>query len=49
MSKETKRLNNEVFEQIGAAIFMHRQTCINKPWWKSGEITMLLYFLKLTV
>ena len=44
-----KRLKIEVFERIGAAIFTHRHTCINKPCWQSGEITILLYCLKLTV
>ena len=47
--KKQKRLKIEDFEQIGAAIFTHRHTCINKPCWQSGEITILLYCLKLTV
>ena len=47
--KKQKRLKIEVFERIGAAIFTHRHTCINKPCWQNGEITILLYCLKLTV
>ena len=47
--KKQKRFKIEVFEPIGAAIFTHRHTCINKPCEQSGEITILIFSLKLTV
>ena len=46
--KKQKWLKIEVFEPNGAAIFRHRHTSINKPCWQYGEITFLLYSLKLT-